>query len=253
MNTQPSIFNYSDFRRFLGDAYESRRKSDRGFTKAHICRAIGLPNSRSYFKDVLNGKFVSDIKIPLFIKLFKLKPDEAHYFLALVKFNQCENPDEKELLLEQLITLNRTPQKIIPEKAYAYYKDWRNSVLKAILEVVDWNGNYSDLAKKALPAITATQARKSIKLLAELGLIRKNGHGFYKPVDKIVSTGAFARDAVIRQFQLQFLEVARSVLAKNRKRPERVITKTISISAEGYRTIEKHIEKFNSEIRRSNP
>jgi uncharacterized protein (TIGR02147 family) len=249
MQDQHNIFSYNNFRQFLMDSYEFRRKSDAGFTKAHICRVLGLPNSRSYFQDVLNGKFVSDIKIPLFSKLFGLSQEEANYFLILVKFNQCDNPEEKELLLDQLISLNRTPQKIISKKAYAYYKEWRHSAIKAALEVIDFDGNYTNLAKKMLLKVSTKQARSSIKLLKELGLIRKNEVGKYKPTDKVLSTGAFAQDAIIRQFQLKCLDSARLTLLCNKKQPERMLTKTISISEEGYKKIEKHIEKFSSEIR----
>lgn len=249
MQDQSLIFSYNNFRQFLADAYESRRKGDAGFTKAYICRELGLPNSRSYFQDVLNGKFVSDIKIPLFIKLFRLSQEEAHYFLVLVKFNQCDNPEEKELLLDQLISLNRTPQKIISKKAYAYYKEWYNSAVKAMLEVVDFDGNCSELAKKMLLPVKTRQVKESIKLLKELGLIRKNERGYFKPVDKVISTGSVELDPLVRQFQLKCLEIARLALVRNRKQPERVLTKTISISGECYKKLEKQIDKFNSEIR----
>jgi uncharacterized protein (TIGR02147 family) len=249
MQNQPLIYGYNNFRQFLADAYESRRRNDAGFTKAHICRELGLPNSRSYFQDVLNGKFVSDIKIPLFVKLFGLLPEQAHYFLVLVKFNQCDNPEEKELLLDQLVSLNRTPRKIISKKAYAYYKEWYNSAVKAMLEVVDFEGNCSDLAKKMLLPVKARKVKASVKLLKDLGLIRKNEHGHYKPVDKVISTGSVALDPLVRQFQLKCLEIARLALVRNRKQPERLLTKTISLSEECYKKIEKNIDKFNAEIR----
>jgi uncharacterized protein (TIGR02147 family) len=223
--------------------------SSKNFTKAFVCQELGLPNSRSYFQDVLNGKFVSELKVPLFIKLLRLSHDESQYFRVLVKFNQCDDPEEKELLLDQLITLNRIPQKIVSPKAYSYYKEWYHSVVKALLEVIDFSGDYAGLGHKLLPPITARQARGSIKLLMDLGLIKKNERGFYKPTDKVVSTGAFAQDAIIRQFQMKCIGSARFALLKNRGQPERVLTNTISISEEGYKRLETHLQKFCSEVR----
>ena len=55
----PNIYDYNDFRKFLGDFQEAKRSVDRRFTKSAICKELGLPNSRSYFNDVLNGKPVS--------------------------------------------------------------------------------------------------------------------------------------------------------------------------------------------------
>ncbi|NLE03272.1 MAG: TIGR02147 family protein, partial [Crenarchaeota archaeon] len=77
--TVPSVYSCSDFRIYLKDYYEARNKYDPDFTKSFICRKLGLPISRSYFQDVLNGKTVSDIKIPLFTKLLELDKDEARF------------------------------------------------------------------------------------------------------------------------------------------------------------------------------
>jgi len=249
MDQRPNIFGYNDFRTFLEEYYTYTHTMDRNFTKAFVCQELGLPNSRSYFQDVLNGKFVSELKVPLFIKLLRLSHDESQYFRVLVKFNQCDDPEEKELLLDQLITLNRIPQKIVSPKAYSYYKEWYHSVVKALLEVIDFSGDYAGLGHKLLPPITARQARGSIKLLMDLGLIKKNERGFYKPTDKVVSTGAFAQDAIIRQFQMKCIGSARFALLKNRGQPERVLTNTISISEEGYKRLETHLQKFCSEVR----
>ncbi len=246
---RPNIFAYNDFRKFLDEYYAFTHRIDGSFTKARICKELGLPNSRSYFQDVLKGKFVSELKVPLFIKLLRLSHDESQYFRVLVKFNQCDDPEEKELLLDQLISLNRTPQKILSPKAYSYYKEWYHSIVKAVLEVIDFKGDYAGIGRKLLPPISARQARESIKLLIDLGLIKRNERGFYKPTDKVVSTGAFARDAIIRQFQLKCIESARFALMKNRRQPERILTNTIGISEEGYKRLEKHLQKFCSEVR----
>jgi uncharacterized protein (TIGR02147 family) len=249
MTTIPNIFSYNDFRKFLSDYYAFRHATDPTFSKAYICRELGLPNSRSYFQDVLNGKPVSELKVPLFIKLAGLDSDESRYFRVLVRFNQCDDPAEKELLLDQLVTLNRTPQRLLSAEAFCYYKEWHHSVVKAILEVVDFKDDYTSLAKRLLPPITTRQARASIKLLLALGLVRKNDRGFLKPTDKVVSTGAFAREDIIRRFQTKCFDAARFAIVSGDKQPKRIMTKTISISEAGYKRLEKRMEKFSAEIR----
>lgn len=151
-----------------------------------------------------------------------------------MEINQCNDPEEKELLLDQLVTLNRTPQRILSNDSFSYYKEWYHSVVKAILEVVDFKDNYADLAKRLLPPITTRQARASIKLLTDLGLVRKNNRGFYKPTDKVVSTGTFAKEDIIHRFQVKCFDAARFAIVNSDKQPKRILTKTISISEAGY-------------------
>jgi uncharacterized protein (TIGR02147 family) len=79
-----------------------------------------LPNTRSYFTDVLKGKKVAPTFTERFINVMELNKEEAQFFRALVKFNQAENLSEREIYFEQLISLNRTPKKVIDKKAYSY-------------------------------------------------------------------------------------------------------------------------------------
>ena len=65
--------------------------------------------------------------------------------------------------------------------------------------------------------------------------------------EKVISTGAYAKDEVIKQYQLKSLDIAREAILKNQKQSQRAITKTISVSQEGYKRVLKNIEKFNSE------
>ena len=251
MSQKPNIFDYNDFRAYLKDFYAYRHQRSKKFSKAFICKELGLPNSRSYFQDVLNGKFVSQLKVPLFIKVFNLDRDEAQFFRVLVNYNQAvDDPEEREFLFEQLISLNQTPKAIISAKEYSYYKDWYNSVVRAILNIVDFrkDGNYLKFARQIFPPLTETQARGSVNLLLDLELIAENNHGFLKPTEKVITTGAYAKDELIKQHQIKSLDIAREAILKNQKQSQRVITKTISVSEEGYNRVLKNIEKCSSEI-----
>jgi uncharacterized protein (TIGR02147 family) len=244
----PNIFEYNNFREFLRDLYQFIHARNKKFNKAYVCYQLGLPNSRSYFQNVLMGKYVSNIKMPLFIKVFKLTKEEGAYFRVLVNYNQTNDPEEKELLLDQLISLNRTPKEIVPPQIYEYYKEWYHSVVRALLNTFDFTDNFETLARKIFPAITVQQAHKSISLLRELKLIEKNERGFFKPTAKVISTGSTIKDEIIRQFQLKAIDTARKVIASNHDMPQKIITKVISMSEDAYKQIEKRVGRFNAEI-----
>ncbi|MBD3316527.1 MAG: TIGR02147 family protein, partial [Chitinivibrionales bacterium] len=110
------------------------------------------------------------------------------------------------------------------------------------------DGDYRTLCKGIFPSISVPKAKKSIKLLLDLGLIRIDESGFCKPTQKIITTGEYARDEIIRQYQILALDLAKQVILQGQKHPQKVITKTISISKNGYDLILKHLEKFNREI-----
>lgn len=248
-NMRPIIFDYNDFREYLRDLYDYMHYKDKKFNKAFICRAIGLPNSRSYFQDVLNGKVVSSLKIPCFIEIFKLDKYEAKFFKTLVKYNQMvDDPDEKAMLFDLLMSQNKTPKNILSRSEYAYYKNWYNSVIRAIINTIDFKDDYKMLSKLVMPNITVKQARDSIRLMKNLKLIKRNSKGYLKPVNKIISTGEKIRSDIIKQYQSNCIEMARTAIIQNQTQPQRVTTKTLSFSKEIYEQIEKKIEKVNKEI-----
>jgi uncharacterized protein (TIGR02147 family) len=245
----PNIFGYNDFRKYLADFQQARQVDDHHFSKSEFSRLLQLPNTRSYLNDILNGKKVTTTFIERFITVLELDKDEAKYFRVLVSFNQAETPDERELYFEQLIALNKTPKKILDPKLFVYYKYWYNSVIRALLDIMDFSDDYAALSKKVFPTITVSEAKSSITLLKDLGLIAKNDKGFYKPTDKSITTPDFIRDELVKSYQLNCLDMAKTAMMKGNVKPFSVNTNMISISQNGYKRLEKQIIKFRSEVR----
>ncbi len=250
LNSGPDIFAYNDFRKFLSDYQVSRQKTDPSFSKSTFSRLLGLPNTRSYISDVIKGKRVTPEFVERFVNTMSLKGHEANYFRMLVKHNQCTNPDERMLYFEQLISLNRTPRRILEKDLFEYYKVWYHSVIRAMLHFYDFTDDYVSLAARLRPAITVRQARDSIKLLLKLRLIAADDHGFYRPTDKALSSPDFITDELVRQYQMQCFELAkRSIVEKNGCHAGQYITNTVSISASGFKVLENLVERFRSELR----
>ncbi len=245
----PSIFEYNNFRKYLEDYQKARVVNDPTFTKSYICKRLGLPNTRSFFTSVISGQTITKTFIERFIKLLQLNKEEARFFSVLVKFNQSEGTDERELYFDQLISLNQTPQMVLVKKSYDYYKNWYNSAVRAVLNIIDFKSNYKKLAKMVYPHITEKNAKSSIKLLLDLGLIQKNDQGFYKPTQKSIATAPYVQDEIVKQYQLQCLDLAKNAIMKNSSRTQDITTNILNISGEGFNRIREKLNKFRTEIR----
>jgi len=128
------IYEFTDFRAWLGAWHAARQVEDPGFTRTEVSHRLGLPKTRGYFSDVLSGKRVSDTFVERFCELLDLPRAEERYFRTLVRFDQAETPEEKELALEQMISLNRAPATELASADWRYYRDWRHGALRALLE-----------------------------------------------------------------------------------------------------------------------
>ncbi len=246
----PSVYAYTDFRKFLLDWLTARQKDDAGFTRSEMHRRLGLPNTRSYLPDILAGKAISATFLERFVVALELSSEEARFFRVLVRFNQATVPEEREIAFDQLVSLNKTPRSILDPGHYRYYRHWWNGAVRALLAIHDVGDDPKALASLLVPAVTEGQARESLSLLAELGLIARDGNGFWKPTEHTLSTGEGARGELVRQLQVQQLQlVQKAVIRPETSGAQVVATNTISVSEEGLAQVRKRLEKFRSEVR----
>jgi uncharacterized protein (TIGR02147 family) len=246
----PNIFEYIDFRRFLQDYYAKRKKNDPGFTHTYICSRLGQENAKSYFNNIVKARMnVTPTFIDRFISLLDLQRDESKYFRALVNYNQASSAQEKDFFFDQLVRLNRTPHRILDKNAYDYYKEWYHSAVRALLDIIDFEDDFKTLSKRIFPPITIKQARDSIALLKDLGIITRDKKGYWKPTDKVVSTNDIIKNALVEQYQLKCLEHAKNVLANGSDQSYRNITLTISLSNKAFGRVSERVRQFKSEVR----
>lgn len=250
-NELPTVYDYLDVCKYLKVYREVRRKIEPSFTNVYICYCLGQKNSRGYFNNVIAGRVrIGDTIVERFIKLLDLDKKEAAYFKVLVKFSQCGERDEKEKLLRKLIGKNPNNFTEINEDAISYYQHWRHAVIRALLDIVDFDGKDLEfLSKKLIVPIKKSEIKKSLDLLEANGLILKNKNGFYKPVDKYVVNSIEIQQALMPQYQMMQFNHSLKVMLNKDVRPQKVSSMTISVSQQTYVHIKEKIDNLKTEIR----
>lgn len=249
MDGTPTIFAYTDYRKYLVDWMDAKQAQERKFNRSEMHRRLGLPNTRSYLSDVLSGKEVSATFVERFVTALELSGEEARFFRVLVRFNQSTSPEERELAFDQLVSLNRTPRTVLDPRHYRYYRNWWNGAVRALLAIHDIGDEPRKLANLVQPAITEAQAKESLALLKDLELVAKDERGFWKPTQHTLTTGEGARAELVRQLQVQQLGLVQTAAMRQGPKGQVVATNTISVSENGLEMIRKRLERFRSEIR----
>lgn len=243
------VYAYTDFRDLLRAWYESERKRRGKFTKAEVSRLLGLPNTRNYFADVLGGKVVSDTFLERFETLLSLPRDQSRYFRILVGYQQEADPHRKEILLEELLGATRTPTVVLDQERSEYFRHWWHGAVRALLDTGDFGDDPSKIATALVPRITVAQAKESLALLADLGLVGKDARGFWKPLDETVSAPEAFRDQLVLQLQMDQVDLVRKSLAEPKAPPRFVATNLVSMSDRTRLWIEDRLESVRGEVR----
>jgi len=249
MNTFVNIFEFTKFRKFLAEYQERRQAAEPSFSRTEFCNLLGLPNTRSYFNDVVQGKRVTDNMRERFINVIGLKGNEAKYFEAMIDFDQGKTAQVREAAFDAMMRLNKTPQAIVDPDSYEFFGNWYNSTVYAILEVMDVADDVSELASKIFPPVSEKKLQASLKLMQKMNLVRKNESGFWKPTKDSLATVQQSKSQMVLQFQKQCLELSKQALESAGKESRDMTTFTFSVSKKAQKQVEVAAEKFKVQIR----
>ena len=249
MSTFVNIFDFTRFRKFLAEYQERRQAAEPSFSRTEFCNLLGLPNTRSYFNDVVQGKRVTDNMRERFINVIGLKGNEAKYFEAMIDFDQGKTAQVREAAFDAMMRLNKTPQAIVDPDSYEFFGNWYNSTVYAILEVMDVADDVSELASKIFPPVSEKKLQASLKLMQKMNLVRKNESGFWKPTKDSLATVQQSKSQMVLQFQKQCLELSKQALESAGKESRDMTTFTFSVSKKAQKQVEVAAEKFKAQIR----
>ncbi|HUI92232.1 MAG TPA: TIGR02147 family protein [Chitinivibrionales bacterium] len=181
MNPLPEIYEYLDYRRFLADFFDAKKRINPLYSYRVFARKAGF-NNQGFFIDVVKRrKKLSDNAAKKMIKGMDLLEDRARYFKYLVKYDQSKDGEEKELLLKKLLEAkSKTLFNDVSLKYANYYLKWYNPVVREIIAVEGFDGDYKKLADKIFPRVNVAQVREAVEVLEALGIIEKDKGKGYK-------------------------------------------------------------------------
>jgi len=242
------IYNYSDYRRYIKDYYESNKAVNPAFSYRYLAQKAGV-NSSAFFKFIIEGKrnLTKQTILKTCVAL-KLDDKDAEYFENLVFFNQARTVKEKNYFFDKLIALQKSRNvKRIEEDHYEYFAEWHHCIIRELVTMIDFKEDYSKLARMLKPRITAKQAKDSVELLLKLHFLKKS-EGKFVQTEPVVSTGYSIKAHQIIQFQINMLQNA--IESFNRcKDSERLNSSTtFGISRKKYAQFIKKIRDFRSNL-----
>lgn len=243
-----NIFEYTDYRLYLKDAYTERRRESSKFSYRFIASKVGF-TSPGFFTNVLAGKKDISLKLVLkFAELFKLNRKEKEYFEVLVLFNKSTSGGEKKEYLDRLMALRGSHIKKVEAHQWEYFEKWYYTAVRELIALRPFRGDYRALASMVNPPISVPEARKSIELLMNLGLIRKGMDGIYERTDAVISAGDEISKALIDGFQVQAMDLAKHAMDKLPSGMRNFSTLTLSVSGSTYDAMIEELRGFRRRL-----
>ena len=107
---------------------------------------------------------------------------------------------------------HRSETQKIRADQYEYLSHWYNLAIREYIHSHKFLDDFRGLVKAIIPKITPRQAKKTVKLLLGLGLIRPGKDGFYEVSDRIISTGPDINSIAARNLHKSMMEISCRVM-----------------------------------------
>lgn len=247
------VFEYLDYREFLKDYYNSKKEANPAFSLRVFSDKIGF-KAKDFISRVMSGsKNLSNQSISKVAAGLRLGKHETEFFTGLVKFNQAENTEDRNAAFEEMqaalkVARFAEKQHILGHAQYMVYSHWRHLIIRSLIGMFGFDGDYEALAKMVHPHVTADEAKKSVKLLEDCELIKKGDDGKYVLTESAISTGDRTSKLALRGFHQHCLKLAADSIDRDPPGSRHVSGLTLGISQEGYERIVERINAFRKEI-----
>ena len=245
----PSIFEYTDYRRYLRDFYAWAKVHKKGFSHRAFLGNAGMAGS-AYLKRVMEGQHdLTSDSIPKFAKALDLTSQEKLFFESLVSFNQAQTLADKDRFFKRLMDVKSPHRTAILEPGqYEYYKDWYNVAIREILAFLPYKNNAAEIARHLTPAVPPGKVKKAIELLQRLGLITQGADGAWRASTALLKTDPSVQSLMIPRFHQAMGRLGLEAIERYPKDERYLSGSTMSVSPKMYGVIIEKIRALRADI-----
>lgn len=240
------ITEYHDYRRYMQDFYEEKKKS--GFTWREFSKEAGFA-SPSYLKLVCEGKSsLSRVGLPRVANAMGLAGYERTYFEKMVEFGNASNDEKKKAAFTELTRIAKEQKaRVIDSDTFAYYESAINSIVRELAPLMP-GALPNEMAKRIKHLYTAQQVRDSLAMLTRAKFLEETGENVYCQTDKAITGSTEAIPLALRSMNREMCDLAKEAIDKVDVRERNISGVTMGVDALTFARISEEIDKCRRNV-----
>ena len=242
-----TIFEYRDYREYVRDFYESRKKCS-AFTWREFAKLAGFSSS-GFLKLVCDGKTrLSKVGVEKVLSAMNLSGAQAEYFRQMVTFCDSQQPDVRRTSFERMMKIaSENRVEFLEAKSFAYFSSWANPALRELAPIMK-GATPLEMGHTLVPAISAAEARESLELQESLGLLKKDESGNYVQTSGGVSSSREVVSATVVNMQKQYAHLAADALERYTREYRHISGMTMGLDREAYERLAAELDAFRKKV-----
>lgn len=237
------IIEYTDYRKFIQDYYDERKRCS-VFSWHAFAQKAGF-SSDVYLKYVCEGKKNLSVgSAGSVANAMGLVGFEYEYFVLMVSYAHAKSNEAKKAAFEERCALaNAHKVRVLGDEEFKYFKSWKNSVIRELAPHMP-GAKPLEIAHACKPKISAAEVSETLDFLVKAKLLKKDRSGNYQQTDKTIKMAPVeAVPLAARDLQRQMGEFA--VKAIDLPISERMMSGyTLGLTRRAYERIKKETEDY---------
>jgi uncharacterized protein (TIGR02147 family) len=246
---KPSVFSYSDHRKYLADYYAYAKEHDYGFSFRVFSKRAGISSS-NYLRLVIDGKRnLSAATAAQFAKGCGLSGSASDFFCELAAYTQASTTNDKNRHYERLIRFRpfRETRRLEPAQA-EYHSTWYLPVIRELCRRPDFEEDPKWIAGQLEPAISTQEAKQALATLQTLGLLYRDEDGHLKQTDTLLTTGPGPLGHHVFNYHRAMLERAAVALDLIPREERQISSVTVCVSQDKLLELRQRVADFRRDL-----
>ena len=237
------IVEYTDYRKYIWDYYEERKRCS-AFSWQKFAQDAGF-SSAVFLQYVCEGKKNLSVgSAGSVANAMGLVGFEYEYFVLMVSYAHAKSNEAKKAAFEERCALAHAHKvRVLGDEEFKYFKSWKNSVIRELAPHMP-GAKPLEMAHACKPKISAAEVSETLDFLVKAKLLKKDRSGNYQQTDKTIKMAPVeAVPLAARDLQRQMGEFA--VKAIDLPISERMMSGyTLGLTRRAYERIKKETEDY---------
>lgn len=242
-----SILQYQDYRRFLQDYYDWKKRTS-VFSWRDFSRMAGF-TSPVFLKQVCEGKANLGKKATVKVAdAFGFVGIERDYFFNMVQYAQAKTDEKRRYAFAEMDSIASANRLVhVGTDAYKYYDSWVHPVVRELAPAMP-GAMPKEIAQKCLHEVSAKEVKDSIDFQVEAGLLKKTGPGAYEQTDKLLAGDTQSMALAVRSMNRQMAQFAAETLDSVPADERFVSGITMGVSDDAFGKIVEALRKCREQV-----
>lgn len=259
-NVAPVLSDYMNYRQYLEDFYQYKRKASKGSLRSYtyaVFSAAANIKSPNYLKMIIEGKRnLSDDMILKFSRALGLMKEQTEEFRLLVHYTQAMDPAERNMYLKNL-SEHRVASKLksgeIDRKTWEKVPNWVTWIVYAMIDQDGVQFDTKTLKRLLRGKASEDEIDGALRTLLKSGdIVRDEATGIVKKGRALTESPEDIPVALVRKLQSQLMYLGLESLYQDQPTEREFGSLTLSLTKAEFEEIKFKLRQMRKSLNKDN-